>query len=89
MGEELAVINPAVTGCGEGGMAELSRALNAGSIVGQLTMARRWGWLGAAACMANEAALGRLQEEGGVPPPPPPPDPHPGWAKWAMGPMAS
>jgi hypothetical protein len=30
---ELAVVNPAVTGCREGGMAELSRALNVGSIV--------------------------------------------------------
>jgi hypothetical protein len=39
MGDELAVINPAITEHGGGGMAELRTALRAGSTVGQLTMA--------------------------------------------------
>jgi hypothetical protein len=71
---ELAVVNPAVTGCREGGMAELSRALNVGSIVGQLTMAWRWAaaWRGVAAHTVMVAALGWLQEEGGSLPLPPP-----------------
>jgi hypothetical protein len=74
MGVELAVVNPAVTGCREGGMAELSRALNVGSIVGQLTMAWRWAaaWRGVAAHTVMVAALGWLQEEGGSLPLPPP-----------------
>jgi hypothetical protein len=34
----LAIVNPAVTGHREGGMAELRRVLKAGSTIGQLTM---------------------------------------------------
>jgi hypothetical protein len=36
----LAIVNPAVTGYREGGMAELRRVLKVGSSIGQLTMTR-------------------------------------------------
>jgi hypothetical protein len=63
MGDELAVINPAVTEHGGGGMAELRRALRAGSTVGQLTMAQRW-----ATRAGKAAALSQLNDEEGVNP---------------------
>jgi hypothetical protein len=57
MGEELTIVNPAISKHGGGVRAELRRALKAGSTVGHLAMARRW------------ATLGRLGEEEGSPPP--------------------
>jgi hypothetical protein len=70
MGEELAVINPAVWGTGGGRMAKLSRALKVGSTVGQLTMARSWAaaWHSMMARTGKAVALGRLREEEGVTP---------------------
>jgi hypothetical protein len=57
-GEELTIVNSAISKHGGGVRAELRRALKAGSTVGHLAMARRW------------ATLGRLGEEEGSPPPP-------------------
>jgi hypothetical protein len=57
MGEELTIVNSAISKHGGGVRAELRRALKAGSTVGHLAMARRW------------ATLGRLGEEEGSPPP--------------------
>jgi hypothetical protein len=53
-------------------MAELRKALKAGSTGGQLAMARRWvaAWRGRAARTGKAAALGPLKDEEGVTPPP-------------------
>jgi hypothetical protein len=49
-------------------MAELRKALKAGSTGGQLAMARRWvaAWRGRAARTGKAAALGPLKDEEGV-----------------------
>jgi hypothetical protein len=64
-------------------MAELRKALKAGSTGGPLAMARRWvaAWRGRAARTGKAAALGPLKDEEGVTPPP-------RWAMWAAWLMA-
>jgi hypothetical protein len=85
MGEELAIVNLAVTKRGGGGMTELRRAFKVGLTIGQVAMAQRW----AAACHSaavrtgKAATLSWLREEEGVIPL--------GWAsgprgQWPAGP---
>jgi hypothetical protein len=60
-GEELAILNPAVTGDGGGWVAQLRRVLKVESTVGRFTMDWRW----AASQRGEAVGLNQLEEEEG------------------------